>query len=1259
MKKTICIALFCLVSQMLDAQTEYIRDWLLCGSFGNDDSKTRLTQDYLNGEATIHPSGAEVMGEKTWVVYHSRRSHLNFLDDMLGFRPSEKCVVYCCVYVYSPKDQPASLAVGSDDGIVVWCNGAKVHQLDVVRGLTIDSDEVSLVLNSGWNTLLTKVANGEGAWGLSARFKTGENLTVQTENPLQTAEKTKPAISLWNTTFSDSLVIDENDDIFYSCGVNLVNLGTGVAQNTKVGILADGALQSQATILTTKGGEIVSQSFVIPFSTLMGEAIDKTGLSLIIDQGGRQTSETLFPDLRRRLMEKFFSGWKFRGWRESSHDKTTFVSRILQVPKMLQDLPLELTIDIGSYSGTLMVNGKVKIERFSGDSGDVLLEDREGSNRRYEIQIAVTPRKADTVDVLRQVSIRPRNKFIERYLDDVLLAKEVYNIDMGDQKEIEKDLLKAIKSRDVDEAKDILEQFNQEIASVRTKAKSRTLSFVGNAHIDMAWLWRYPETIEVCRKTFEAAIDNMKVFPDFKFIQGSAHSYLWMEQLYPDIFKQIKEYVHEGRWEIVGGMWVESDANIPSGESLSRQFLYGKRYFKQKFGVDVKTGWMPDTFGHAATMPQILKKSGIDTYVFFRPWENQRFFWWEAPDGSRVLAHRPSEWYGTWTGIPKDVWKVAEQTEKSFGLSNTVRYYGVGDHGGGPTRREIENVHELDSLNAFPNASLSRMDDYYGSVMNGKPTIPIVKGEQNFVFQGCYTSQANIKLGNRRAEALLPTAETFCAMAMPFGFEYPEREIDKAWQNVLFNQFHDLLDGSGIGEIYQDAEEWYEEAFGLSRTALDSALKVIAAQINTVSGETSGTPVIIFNPLSWKRTDPVEMAAKISGGRRIPRIFDEKGNEQKTQAVAFIRDSVKFVFMAKDIPAVGYKTYWLKMESGKSVKKMGQFKFANEFLQVDIDLFNTGSLTNVFDKVNKVSVIPTGALGNQLQMQKDQTGASAWVIGLIGEKTDLTKPTRMDVLEDGDVRKVIKVVYNCENSTFCQYITLWTGIPRVDFRIEADWHHRNQILKVSFPVNVQGGKATFEIPYGSIEREANGEEVVAQKWIDLSNNNYGVSLLNDCKYGFDVKENVMRMTVLRAPTDPDPKADWGHHVLSYALCPHKGNWQQANTVRRSYEFNTPLIPLIIQSHSGNLPSTNSFIKVEPENIVETACKKSEDSDDLVIRVYESTGKPTKCKVTFSRPAYSVSETNLLEWDEKDMGKSGNVMEFDMGAWEVKTLKVKF
>jgi len=1259
MKRIIFLILSVLITQFASAQTDYFRDWLVCGSFANDSSAIRLTQDYLDGESQIQPSGGEITKGKMWVVYHSPQRHLNLLNSTLGYHPNERCVAYTCVYVYSPKQQTVRLLLGSDDGIAVWCNGVKVHQLDVVRGITLDSDEITVALNTGWNTLLFKVANNEGGWDIAARFGSGEGLKVQIENPFKKAVQMPPLIGLWNLAFTDSFGIDANDDLYYSFGMNLVNAGTEPATNVTIGITLDGEVQSQRTLPMMKGGEIVLQSYRLPFEPLIKEAIEKAAISFVAMYGDKQTTEVMDAYLRHRLLEKIFSGWKFEGWQESTEGKMRVARRTFVVPKALKNLRLDLMVDIGNYWGTLKVNGEVKRERFSGDSGDLELTREAKADERFDIEVIVAPEKADTQAVLKQAVLKPRNKDVERYLDDVVFAKEVYHVDVGDQTETEKNLLSAIKSHDIDEVKDILESVNQKIAAVTPQAKSQTLHFVGNAHIDMAWLWRYPETIEVCRQTFQAAIDNMRTYPDFKFLQGSAQSYLWMEELYPDLFKEIKKYVEEGRWEIVGGTWVESDANIPSGESLARQFLYGKRYFRKKFGVDVKIGWMPDTFGHAATLPQILKKSGIETYVFFRPWENQRFFWWEAPDGSRVLAHRPPEWYGTWTGIPKDVWKVADQTQKSFGLKDAVLYYGVGDHGGGPTRREVEKIHHLDELNAFPNAKLTRMDEYYTSVLNQKNGTPVVKGEQNFVFQGCYTSQANIKLGNRRAESLLPAAETFSSLAMNLGFQYPQDNLENAWHKVLFNQFHDLLDGSGIGDIYVDAKKWYDEAFALSRAVLDSSLKTIAANVSTASRQKDAVPLMIFNPLNWQRTGAVEASFGIAGGKNFPKVYDEKGKEQKVQVVSSSKDSVKFVFIAKDVPGVGYRTYWVKMEKGKRKKMLSEFTFANEFLQVDVDFFKTGSLLKVFDNINKRNVLSDSGFGNQLQIQKDQAGGSAWVIGLIGEKSDITTPMKIEVVENGNVRKVVKVTYDYEGSKFDQYVTLYSGIPRLDFRMEVDWRHRNRILKVAFPVNVDSGKATFEIPYGSIEREANGEEVVAQKWIDVSNSDYGVSLLNDCKYGFDVKGNVMRITALRAPTDPDPKADSGYHVLSYSLYPHKGTWREANTVRRGYEFNTPLMPIIIQSHKGDLPSAYSFISVEPENIILTACKKSEDSNDLILRFYEAFGKATKCKITFFKPAVKVSEVNLIELDEKDLGKSGNEIELDVGAWEVKTLKLKF
>jgi alpha-mannosidase len=774
-------------------------------------------------------------------------------------------------------------------------------------------------------------------------------------------------------------------------------------------------------------------------------------------------------------------------------------------------------------------------------------------------------------------------------------------------------------------------------------------------------LWRYTETEDVTKQTFRAALDNLKTFPSFTFSHGQAQSYYWIEKNDPLMFQEIKRYVEQGRWEITGGTWVESDANIPSGEALVRQYLYGKRYFKQKFGVTVKHGWYPDTFGHPGSLPQILAGCGIETYSFYRPWGEERMFWWESPDGSRIFTHRPPDWYGTWTPIADTVYTTAKRTYDKFSVTNSVKFYGVGDHGGGPTRRQINKINELSTLQMYPAVKMSSFDKYYSTLLAEKKDFPVVRGEQNSIFEGCYTSQAMVKQKNREAEALLPTSEMFSSLAMRYGYAYPDSLYGEAWHRVLFNQFHDVLAGSGVHDVYTDAKNWYDEAFGMATTAMNGGLGKIAANIFTNNKNAKSTPVILFNPLNWQRTEPVELAWKLSGKDLQPAVLDEKGKEVPAQVTGRNGDTVKFVFVPRNVPGIGYKTYWIATKNNSKQAVYSELNLENKYYRVDFDP-KTGWITRIYDKTEKREIVKPNSPANQLQVQEDDAGMSAWVIGLKGEPKAMDSLVSVKVIEDGAVRKVVRSEYRYGQSSFAQDAILYKELKRIDFKFTADWHERKKMLKIAFPLNLDSAKATFDIPYGTTERAQDGKEVATQKWTDLSDLLRGVSLLNNAKYGCDVKSNVIRLTALRSSFEPDPKADEGHHEFTYALYPHKGTWREAQTVQRGYEFNTPMVTYSTTQHKGTLTASNSLISCSSTDIVIAAVKKCEDDNGLILRCYETTGKPAEAKFQFWQAVKKVSETDMMEWNEhesKNLRLVKNGFTATMKPFEVKTMKLAF
>lgn len=813
-------------------------------------------------------------------------------------------------------------------------------------------------------------------------------------------------------------------------------------------------------------------------------------------------------------------------------------------------------------------------------------------------------------------------------------------------------------------------------------AKQFAVRAVGNAHIDMAWLWPWTETVEVVRNTFSTAVQLMREYPGFTFAQSSAQAYVWMEEKYPDLFKEIQERVREGRWEIVGGMWVEPDLNLPTGESLVRQILVGKRYFQQKFGVDVRIGWNPDSFGYNWQLPQIYKRSGLDYFVTQKiSWNDTTKFpykllWWESPDGSRILTYFPHDYVNVIdpVRISEDVADAVPKT----GLSEILHLYGVGDHGGGPTRTMLDAaVRWQTGQNVFPKLEFSTAQAFFDDVSKnlGHLKIPVWNNELYLEYhRGVQTTQSETKKRIRQNEELLLNAEKFSSLALLDGQPYPHQEFEDNWKKVLFDQFHDIMPGSGIAINYVDVAREQSVVRLWGEKNLASSLHSLAARVNT-QGE--GVPVVVFNPLSWVRTDVTEVQAQFPSAVSEIEVRDAAGAVMPSSV--FARDeatnTVKVRFLAKSVPAMGYGVFRLlprkQARTAASTLKASAEGMDNELLSFKLDA-KTGCLTSLVNKQDAHEMLAPGACGNLLQTFVDKPKEyDAWNIDANFEdkKWDLTDANEVKLVEDTPVRAVIRVKKHFQNSTFVEDLCMYPGVPRVDVNMQADWHEKHILLKVAFPVTVESNYATYEIPYGTIQRPTTRNtpaekamfEVPALRWGDLSDSRHGFSLLNASKYGYDAKGNVIRLSLLRSPTDPDPHADEGFHEFTYALYPHAGDWKAAETERRGYELNFPLIPVPATAHTGALPVTHSFVQIEPGNVVLTAVKKAEDGDDLVFRFFEFEGKPADVRLRFPRPAAKAEQVNLMEKPQAPLTlqEGGREVTVPVHPYEIVTVKASF
>ena len=837
-----------------------------------------------------------------------------------------------------------------------------------------------------------------------------------------------------------------------------------------------------------------------------------------------------------------------------------------------------------------------------------------------------------------------------------------------------------------------MEKFEASLANVRTQlkpvdayAKRFTIYFNSNAHIDAAWLWRSKETIEVCKNTFASVLNMFNARQDFTYTQSAAAYYDWMERLYPEIFKEIQKRVKEGRWEVVGGMWIEPDCNIPSGESWARHLLYAKSYFRQKLGVDVKIGWNPDSFGYNWNMPQFYQNAGIDAFITQKiGWNDTnvfpyRLFWWEGPDGSRVLSYFPFDYVSE----VKNGYQLVDwlrQFEANTGLTKMMILFGVGDHGGGPSMDMLDRIDAFKKLDIFPTIEFGNSTKYLQWIKeHDLSKIPVWKDELYLEYhQGTYTTQANMKKYNRGNEVLLTNAEKFSTLASLSGRPYNSGALEEAWRKLMFNQFHDILPGSSIREVYVDATETHKAAQEIGTFELMGSLQQLVQHVNT-SSLRGGIPVVVFNPLAWDRSDIVKVALPKADETDYA-VVDNGGKEVTSQIVQTGRYQREVMFIAQNVPSLGYKLYQLKKQkpanSGNLV--VTKEKIENNFFAVSVDP-QSGWVKSIIDKRNGKEVL--GGQGNELQLLADYPREyDAWNIGLTGVSYPSTF-RKAEIVESGPLRVVLRLTRDYlkpgtkkdfptedfPSSFFTQDIILYDGIDRIDFKTDVDWWEDKTFLKVAFPVSVSDSVATYEIPYGTIQRstqlrnswERAKVEVPARSWADLSQADYGVSLLNNSKYGYDIKGSVIRLSLLRSPKWPDPTADRGKHSIEFALYPHKGTWRDAKTARKGYEFNNPLIALTTDAHKGDLPIQHSFVQISPSNLVLTSLKKSEDGDAWVVQWYDAEGTGADATISFPRTPKKVVMSNFLEEIGSPVPVQNSSVSVRTRASSIVTLRVSF
>ena len=798
-----------------------------------------------------------------------------------------------------------------------------------------------------------------------------------------------------------------------------------------------------------------------------------------------------------------------------------------------------------------------------------------------------------------------------------------------------------------------------------TDPKSTTLHMIGNAHLDPVWLWQWPEGFQEAKATVRSALDRMNEFPDFIFTSSSAAIYEWIEENEPSLFEEVKARVAEGRWKLCGGWWIQPDCNIPSGESLVRQGLYGQRYFQEKFGLTATVGYNVDSFGHAGTLPQILRKMGIDSYVFMRPGPHEMdlpgpIFWWESSDGSQVLIYRIPYAYTAGRSLDElrsHVLKNAGEARADY--PEMMCFYGVGNHGGGPTIASLHAIAEWNGDPAFPTMIQSSPREFFDHVLAAGIDIPVVRTDLQHHAAGCYSAHSGVKRWNRQAENLLIAAEKWSSAASRvLGRPYPA-DLTQAWKQVLFNQFHDILAGTSLEAAYDDARDTYGEAMAIARRRQTHALQAIAWQID-IPLRKETTPIIAFNPHAWPIRATVEL--EIGNFGRNTRSFaleDETGFNvpiQLVQSLATVDHWRHRIAFTAELPPLGYRTYHASQpEIAPELPTTLQTNdniIENEHLLLEIDR-ESGTIARLLDKRNGTEIINgSGASAVVIDDPSD-----TWSHGVLRFDREIGRfaARSVSVIEHGPVRAAIRVESAYERSTMVQDFLLAAGSDQVEVRVTVDWHEQFKALKLFFPLNLEATSTTYEVPYSIQERPENGEEEPGQAWIDMTGvipateTAYGLSLLNDSKYSFHSTPGTLALTVLRSPIYahhepyiPEPGGyysfmDQGIQHFSYVLGPHPGDWRSGGAVRRAAEANQPAIAMLETFHSGTLPQVSSFASVDADAIVLSVLKQAEDGGDLIVRLYETAGEAANALLS------------LPAWDRE--------LPLSFAPYEIKTVRI--
>lgn len=861
------------------------------------------------------------------------------------------------------------------------------------------------------------------------------------------------------------------------------------------------------------------------------------------------------------------------------------------------------------------------------------------------------------------------------------------------------------------------------LAPIADDVKAYTMHCVAHAHIDMNWMWGYAETAAVTADTFRTMLDLMNEYPDFKFSQSQASTYRIIEENDPEMLEEIKARVKEGRWEVTASTWVEADKNMPNGESFARHVLYTKRYINKIFDLDpdnLTLDFEPDTFGHNWSIPEIMNKSGVKYYYHHRAYDGHHIYRWRSRNDAEVIVFRDPKGYNA--TVTYDHLPLSIQFCNDVGIKDMLYVYGVGDHGGGPTRRDLERIIDINTWPIAPVLKFSTYNVFYSKLEEIREQLPVVNQELNFVFTGCYTTQTRIKMANRISEARLYDSEAIAANAAAFtdGKDY-KGSFSRAWEKTLFNQFHDILPGSGVIETREYALGEFQKAMAIANTNASNAMRSIAKAIDTSDIELDDDKLTVsegggvgygvsdkyyynfpqtergrgktrilhlFNPTQFDRTGPTQVVIwdwNYDKSRMV--VKDMDGNEVKHQVLfqgknwGFWGHLETVMLIDAKVPAFGYSTYIVTEKSAENTDRYGYLEgTADTYTDFDKVLendyvkavFKSGDmrLVSLIDKETGKDLIDPDNPACSFRFIHEDTipGMTSWRVGRYSKITDLNKEAKVVIYEQskGELRQTIKYKMEFERSSMDVAVSLDKDKKMLNFDVTVDWHeigNKDYMPQLNFavPFNYNASKYRYDIPFGTVDRDPIHDDTPGNSFVMAlpdDDSNKPLMLVTDTKYGYRGVNNSLAVTLIRSATQPDPYPEYGIHRIRIGVGIVDSLCNQ-DVFRASTEFVHPISFVSGKSQKGTLPKESTFLTLNGD-VKCSAIKTPEDSDGLIVRVYDANGKGSKVSMTFPKIIKEAYLTDLTEM--KNLGEveiSGDTLSFNVGPYEVSTVKVRF